>query len=380
MKTALVYFPPLDERVGVKYPSFPPLGLGYIAAYLKENGQQVELFDLTVETSNWLIKTLVNNTIELVGFSTFTWNKSEVLQTAKKLKESLPEIKIVVGGPEPSYNPDLFLKYDYIDGICRGEGEKTFLQLAQLKHFTPEIKIPGLQTKKNPSEIVITEDLSELPSPYLKKVFNLQKYHIFGFQTHRGCLGKCSFCQWEYPGKIRYYPINHVIEELEYLSKVDKLLILQCLDADFLHDKQYSVRLLRGLIKRRIRFPQVNFEVNYVNLNEVNAKLMSKIAETTLLAFGLESASLQVQKEINKKIDLNKFKEKIKEAKKHNLITQINMLIGLPAQNWRTIETTLNYLKEVEPHRIVVNTVNGKKMNPKNESDFANLTKLELLE
>jgi len=350
MNISLVYIPPEEERYNRSFPSFPPLGIGYIAAYLKQKNHNTSLHDITFETDNWLIKKILEEETKLVGFSTYSWNIETVMKIAKNIKEENKNIKIILGGPEPSYNPQKYIKPSLIDGICRGEGEQLFLNLANGK-------TSNLYTENNKTPIQIVKNLRNTPSPYLEQVFNLEKYHIFPFQTHRGCVNKCIYCRWQYPGPIRYYSVKQATLELEYLSQIKNLHVLQCIDADFLYSKAYADTLLKHLIEKNVKFPQANFEVNYENFNSESGLLMSKIAESVMIAYGLETASPTVLKAVNKNVDLKKFKTKIRETKNTGLKVQVNLLIGLPGQNWNTIEQTIEYTKDLDPDRIVVNTV-----------------------
>lgn len=350
MKLSLVYIPPEEERYNRCYPSFPPLGIGYIAAYLRKKKHDINVYDVTSETDSWLIDRILEENTDIVGFSVYPWNAETVLKIAEKIKREDPAVKIILGGPEPSYNPEKYIKQSVVDGVCRGEGEYVFLNIA-------DNKTVNLYTSRTKTPIQIIENLKEIPSPYLEQVFKLEKYHVFPFQTHRGCAYKCKFCRWQYPGPVRYYSIEQAARELEYLSRIRNLYVLQCIDADFLYDRNYANQLLKNLVENHVKFPQVNFEVYYENFNVEAGLLMSKIAESVIIAYGLETASQKVLEASNKRIDLKIFKRKVKEAKNIGLKVQVNLLVGLPGQNWESIEETLEYTRELDPDRIVVNTV-----------------------
>ncbi len=372
MKISLIYIPPEEERYNRSYPSFPPLGIGYIAALLKKKKHDINVYDITFETDNWLIEEILKENNSIVGFSVYPWNKETVLKIAEKLKEKNPDIKIILGGPEPSYNPEKYVKQTVVDGVCRGEGEKIFLNLTEGNTI-------NLYTKNNKTRIQIVENLEEIPSPYLEQIFKVKKYHTFSFQTHRGCAYTCRFCRWQYPGLIRYYPLNQVTSELEYLSQIENLYVLQCIDSDFLHDNNYANLLLKNLIEKKVKYPQANFEVYYENFNIKTGLLMNKIADSVIVAYGLETASQKVLKAAGKRIDLKIFKRKIRETKNTGLKVQVNLLVGLPEQNWETIEQTLEYTKELDPDRIVVNTVHRATItHNRKTSDYSTLPDSEL--
>ncbi|WEU41092.1 MAG: cobalamin-dependent protein [Candidatus Odinarchaeum yellowstonii] len=373
MKISLAYIPPEEERYNRSYPSFPPLGIGYIAAYLKKRKQSSSLYDVTYETDSWLIEKILEEEIDIAGFSAYPWNTETIIKITDKLKEEKPSIKIILGGPDASYNPEKYIKHNSIDGVYRGEGEKAFANMAEGKPV-------NLYTKKSKTNIQIIENLEEIPSPYLEKIFNLEKYHIIPFQTHRGCVYKCKFCRWQYPGPVRYYPLKQAALELEYLSQIRNLYVLQCIDADFLYDKQYANQLLNHLIEKHVKFPQANFEVYYENFDTETGSLMNKIADSVIIAYGLETSSPTILKSVGKRIDLKKFKRKIRETKNTGIKVQVNLLVGLPEQNWETVERTIEYTKDLDPDRIVVNTVHrvNQPANRKKTTDYSSLPDIEL--
>src|SRR5919201_882160 len=117
----------------------------------------------------------------------------------------LPEILIVLGGPEVSYNAEsVLMENPQVDIIVVGEGEVTFSDKV-------------LVTK--PRNMIVI--LDEIPSPFLNRLIELQSSRgVALVETIRGCIYHCSFCLYtKNLTSMRSYSWNRIEEEIQYLSK-----------------------------------------------------------------------------------------------------------------------------------------------------------------
>ena len=143
MNVSLVY-PLLCKERAVADPNkqyWPPLGLAYIAAVLRENGHAVQIIDrdLLLRKNNLAFEKTDRDTEELianfnsqiVGFSATTPNISDVNSFSMNLKNIFPEMKTIIGGPHCAGEPTLTLEICRgIDILVRGEGEMIMLDIA----------------------------------------------------------------------------------------------------------------------------------------------------------------------------------------------------------------------------------------------------------
>src|ERR1700752_694717 len=63
---------------------------------------------------------------DVVAFSCYIWNISQTLEVSKKIKALNPQTKILLGGPEVSYDFESVITLDEVDYIIVGEGETPF--------------------------------------------------------------------------------------------------------------------------------------------------------------------------------------------------------------------------------------------------------------
>ena len=147
--------PPEDSPWGLGR-RYPPLGLAYVAGSLEHAGYEVQIID------NYLLKKSINEikqevkrlNPEIVGMTCGSITYRKCIETAKAVKQVLPNCKVVVGGWHPSYLPESMLKHPEIDYVVIGEGEQAIVELTNaIVSGKKKLKFPkflGLHTEKAP--------------------------------------------------------------------------------------------------------------------------------------------------------------------------------------------------------------------------------------
>lgn len=149
------------------------LAIRYLKAQV-EDIIDIKLEEFTINTNlNYILKKIYEQKPDLIVFSTYIWNLEETLKISRSLKKIKKDIKILLGGPEVSFEEkDLLLKNDCIDYIIRGEGEFTFKEFIRAYSKGESLSnIKGL-TYKLDDKIIQNEDrelikdLDLIKSPY----------------------------------------------------------------------------------------------------------------------------------------------------------------------------------------------------------------------
>ena len=111
--------------------STPPLGLGYLAAVLRKEGFKVRIIDDMVENLSFdtLLKRLKKSI--MVGITSTTPTFNSALRYARRIKEALPDIFVILGGVHVTFRPLDAVKNSFVDAICVGEGEETVVEVAE---------------------------------------------------------------------------------------------------------------------------------------------------------------------------------------------------------------------------------------------------------
>jgi radical SAM superfamily enzyme YgiQ (UPF0313 family) len=278
---------------------------------------------------------------------------------AKLIKEFDSSIKVIVGGPHPTFCPEEVMKNRDIDFVIKGEGEIPLLNLMrELKSATPRWEsVPGLyyrenddSTKNNPV-IGLVHDLDSLPMPARELVLNcdFDKYRVHCILTARGCPYNCAFCADKsmWGGKVRRRSISNVIDEIRYLVKTYKVDMIDILDGTFTYDRDYVFKFCNALIENNLDI-KWGCMARYDNIDEEILNLMKK-ANCVGIFFGLESGSDRVLTDIiDKKTTVKQIMEISEMVYNSGIPTVSSILFGLPNESKEDMEATIRVMKMIK--------------------------------
>ena len=222
----------------------PPTTTAALTAYFNKYGASaadtaIELvhFQCGREISDWLEhwrqeqlpgaeQALQSGLVPVVGFSFYTWNAAEFLSLAGELKQLLPDLLIVAGGPHVQQAED-YLGVDPIDVIFLGEAEVSFQEFLDCSDGADWDGIDGLAFLVD-SAVVKTaprercRELERFPSPLevlqLTDKAGQPRYDSIAYETSRGCPFKCAFCEWgtgAIGSKMYQWPLQRIREDWE---------------------------------------------------------------------------------------------------------------------------------------------------------------------
>lgn len=297
----------------------------------------------------------------VIAFSCYIWNINKILKIARLMRASGMNQPIVVGGPEVSaIGGDILKENPAIDIVVRGEGEQTFLEL--VRHFFFEDKslneIPGVIFRDG-KQIVANEQrslieyLDCIPSPYLNGVVDLGKTGPrVVLETYRGCAFDCHFCQWGKKREIRYFSLERVKEELIAIMK-SKIRQVWFADAICNLNRDRFKDILEFIVKNNTMNMSFCFEVLAELLDQETVELLSRL-RSGYLAFGLQSISPDALRSMNRQQDLKKFEKGVRmvQAKVKKMEVRIDLIYGLPGDNFSSYRKAIAYAMSFCPHII----------------------------
>ena len=205
---------------------------------------------------------------DIIGIGIYIWNVRKSKDLISILKALKPELIIIVGGPEVSYEPEYFLNSMLIDFVISGEGEFVLGELlSALESNSPEnrhientrngdnhaIDIESVSFRGKINKTIAKanlEKLAALPSPYmLEEDREDMKNRIVYFETSRGCPYRCGFCLSSLEKGVRYFPMRYITENLEFVINNDKRCI-KFLDRTFNLNKKHTRAIFGFLIEK----------------------------------------------------------------------------------------------------------------------------------
>lgn len=363
MKIALVqpYFP--------THIAAPPLGLGYLAGYLRSYGHKVELFDCAAKeiTTEKLVEILKKKKPNLIGITVFTMFYPQVKETIKELKK-MNSVPIVIGGPHVTALPRFSLKDTEANFAVIGEGEKTLLELVTtIEEGKREFSgVRGLAIKTKTGKIIenkrrpLIKNLDSLPFPAWDLIEPhkyppaphgafYKRFPVAPIITTRGCPYNCSFCAskitWEQ--KLRFRDPQAVVDEIEFLVKKFGVKEFHLEDDNFTASRKHAMAVCQGIIKRNLDI--VWACPNGVRVDCLDEELLRVMKKSGcyLLAFGIESGSQKVLDRAKKNLDLKLIPKTLKMVKKVGIQTWGFFIIGLPGETKKTVQRTIRLAKKL---------------------------------
>jgi len=355
----------------VKVPSdmhviLPPIGLGYLISYAKEKLNNVEFKILDCLKENYTHDDFKNYIIkekpDLIGMTAFTMEINSALKCAEITKEINSEIITIIGGPHTSNVPEEVLSNKNVDFVMKGESEISFYELIkELQNKKNFENIPNLGYKKNEKIIInnseMPQDLDSLPFPdydlmkfkHYPKMYFMKNFPSAPIITSRGCPFSCTFCSaGKLSGKkFRSRTPENIIKEIKYLKENYNIKEFQIWDDNFTLNRERAMKFCDLLLKEKI-----NLEwwcPNGLRIETLDEELLKKMRQTGLyaMAFGIESGSEKIQKDMKKNLNLNKTKEIVNIAKKLGIRTQGFFIIGYPTETKEDILKTIKIAKEL---------------------------------
>ncbi|MGM0608382.1 MAG: DUF4080 domain-containing protein [Candidatus Muiribacteriota bacterium] len=299
----------------------------------------------------------------IIGFSCYIWNLEQTLKLCGKLKAVNPELIIVLGGPEVSYNPEEILKlYSFIDYIVSGEGEMVFKQfLLNLNSFEKLKYIKGLNGQKK-GEIflnspAVVEDLNSINLPY-KYLNLLEEKKFYYFESSRGCPYKCSYCLSSLTGKVRFLDLDKVKENLLFLIN-QNLETIRFIDRTFNINEERAQNIMKFIIENKNPSQMFQLEIKGDLISKSFLTFINNLPENTFqFEIGIQSVSDKVLKTLERRESFNKLFENIQSiCNRGNIHTHLDLIIGLPGETLESFKKAINISRKLNPDTLQANTL-----------------------
>ena len=300
-----------------------------------------------------IAKDLLSTNPDIIGIGIYIWNvgKSEELITI--LKTIKPELIIIAGGPEVSYEPEYFLNSMQIDYIISGEGEFVLRQLLSAienrqKGDDSLIDVESVSCKGSITKTIAKADLDELatlPSPYmLDKNSEDLKNRIVYFETSRGCPYQCGFCLSSLEKGVRYFPMRYITENLQYIINNDAWCI-KFLDRTFNLNKNHTRAIFNFLIEKYRPGLSVQFEIYADLLDDDMIEYLNDNLPPRYFRFeiGIQSTYEPTNEAVNRRQDFELLAEKIRKIMTGGKIDlHLDLIAGLPYETFDRFKKSFN--------------------------------------
>jgi radical SAM superfamily enzyme YgiQ (UPF0313 family) len=277
---------------------------------------------------------------DIVAFSCYIWNITQTLIAAKKIKALNPGTKILLGGPEVSYEWEEMIKEDCVDYIITGEGEIPFHEL--LNHYPNVSLIPNLAWKDK-DEVHYMErdtmyDMSNFigVNPYINDPVEDLYNKISYIETSRGCPYKCEFCLASLDNKVRYLPINDIKANLLYLMQHGR--VIKFLDRTFNMKRDFTLDIFQFILDHHRPGNVFQFEITADILHPDIIQFINEKVPKDLFRFeiGIQTVNQKSNLEVSRKQSFEKTKSIIEQVR-YKVELHLDLIVGLPLDYYEDI-------------------------------------------
>lgn len=345
-----------------------PLGLLYLASYLRQAGIEVGVIDAHRENIDHsrMLKRLPEKEPDFVGVTTYTpGGPAEAYEIARVCKQRYERVKVIAGGPHVSAVPEEAIAAGNIDYVVRGEGEETLLEL--VRGHDP-FRTQGLSCRREGVAVHNADrppirNLDEIPFPaydlldprgYGVTMGRARRSPAASIIMTRGCPYSCRFCQAGRLGKsFRSRSPENVLAEMELLSRRFGVREFAFQDDVFTANRKNLLELC-DLLRRS------DLGVWWSCLSRVDAvdsEMLGimKAAGCRQIGFGVESGSDEILQAAGKKTTVSMARQAVRLAREAGLEVVTYFILGLPGETKETLERTLRLSRDLKPDYCLYN-------------------------
>ncbi|MBW6509618.1 MAG: radical SAM protein [Desulfuromonadales bacterium] len=332
-----------------------PLAAACIRAALPgELQQQTDIINLYPPLDIDLVcRQLLAKQPDVIAFSLSLWNRSAMLELARRLRSSQPQLFLLAGGPETAGNCAELISAGCLDGVIRGEGELAFATLLDSLNCGRLIAgidgfISATAPMANPP-VATCPDLAALPSPWLTGVLPLEPGCGVLWEVARGCHFNCSFC---YDAKghqgVRPFPAERLRRELELFAEsgVSQIWIL---DSTFNAPTQRGHDLLQLLLDVA---PQVHYHIE-AKADLLDRRTIELLAQLSCsVQIGLQSVHAEILKPLQRRINRRQMRQVLHQLNLAGIVFGLDLIYGLPGDNHQGFCRSLDFALEQQPNQV----------------------------
>lgn len=328
-----------------------PLGIMCLAASLKKSGFETALVHGTADE---IIKGIKAERPDIVAYSAITGDHTFYQELNRSVKNELGNrVFSIMGGPHPTYFPDVIEEEPSLDAICMGEGEDALLTLAsRLRDGKNFSDIPSIRTKgRNGHMGPLIEDLDRLPFADRDIIYSTygwkKKFPVRTFMTSRGCPFQCTYCYnpilnaMQKGPVLRRHSVDYVIDEALSTGARYPLGFIKFEDDVFSLGADDWLREFSKKYKAKVGVP---FNC-CLRLDTVDIEMLRLLKEAGCrsITMAIDSANPDIRERILKRrMSNDKIVEVFKKCREIGIATYSNMIVGLPESTMKDEENALD--------------------------------------
>ncbi len=337
------------------------LALRCLKAYAEADFPNIQLREYTIKDLPMHIAAeLYPLAPDVIAFSMYIWNVEETIPILQLLRQVLPNVTLVLGGPEVSYDTRHWLKrLPEVDFIVQGEGEATFHHLLTELHGAKNFEqVQGLAYRRDGNVVINPArpklHLDSIPSPYGSdsELLSLRDRIVY-FETSRGCPFSCQFCLSSIESGVRYFSLERTKLELKRLIDAG-IRTIKFVDRTFNLNRQYALSLFEFLIDNH-KQTVFQFEITGDIQPKEIVEYLNQHAPKGLFRFelGVQSTNDLTNSLVKRRQNFKKLSDTILALKHGGKVVQhLDLIAGLPEEDYASFKKTFNDVFAFQPDEL----------------------------
>ncbi|AGK98097.1 B12-binding domain-containing radical SAM protein [Clostridium pasteurianum] len=335
------------------------LAVRYLKEYTVDMDYKCKVKEFSInDRIEKVFENIITENPDIVAFSCYIWNIEYVKKLANLIKTLNSKIEILYGGPEVSYDAEKFLLHNSGDYLIEGEGEAVYREFIQWrinkKDYQEASNIKGLYQKVDNKIIYGGErslmNFDEVVFPY-REDDNLKNKIVY-YESSRGCPFNCKYCLSSISNGVRFLNVDRVKRELQFF--IDKgVKLIKFVDRTFNCNHKFSMEIWNFLINAHAD-ATFHFEISADILKDEEIELLKTAPKGRIqLEIGVQTTNDDILKNINRNIKFKDIKEKVLKLQKNRNIKQhLDLIAGLPGENYERFRKSFNDLYSIRPEEI----------------------------
>ncbi|MGB4661614.1 MAG: B12-binding domain-containing radical SAM protein [Mobilitalea sp.] len=330
--------------------------------------EHISLVEYTInQLEEDILKEIYLQKAEVVAFSCYLWNIDMITRIIRDLRKVAPNTKIWFGGPEVSYDAQTCLElYQDLDAVSIGEGEQTFLEIAEYYiDGTRELEsIKGIAYKESAKkhydhqsnrekESTVTPlrlplSLDSIPFPY-KDMKSFENKIIY-YESSRGCPFSCTYCLSSIDKRVRLRSTELVKTELKFLMD-QQVPQIKFVDRTFNCNKQHAMDIWKFIKENDNGITNFHFEISADLMEEDEIEFLATLRPGHIqFEIDVQTTNAHTVDAIQRKMNLEKLSKNVARIKEGGNIHQhLDLIAGLPLEDYHSFENSFNDVYLMKP-------------------------------
>ena len=334
------------------------LGLRYLMANMGRLKQDTTLLEYNISSRPIdIVEDLLSHKPQIIGVGVYIWNVEVCTQVIQLVKTLAPEISVVIGGPEVSYEYHDQTIVQAADYLITGQADKAFAELCE----NILQQKPILQTIIHP----LAPALDELEFPYRYYSDEDIAHRIIYVEASRGCPFKCEFCLSALDKTVYPFDLEAFLNEMQRLYDRG-VRHFKFVDRTFNLKVDTSIRIMEFFLQRMDQHLFLHFELVPDHLPERLKSVIAQFPQHSLqFEIGIQSLNPKVQQLISRRQSTEKTRQNLAWITNHSQAhIHADLIIGLPGEDIESFARGLNQLYAMNPHEIQVGILKRLKGTP----------------